>query len=125
RIVARAIAGEESPYRLLVARLVARDRRHEAVGRVPGALDPVGDGVRVACLVDQPAQGDRGTAGLVVEPVPVARQQRDLAGDDAQPWPSGGAGGLRRVDGMVVEALQDGLVCPAQVEVDRTCSLLL
>ncbi|RYY58821.1 MAG: DUF2239 family protein, partial [Comamonadaceae bacterium] len=49
-------------------------------------------GVHAARVFHQLAQGDRGAAGLAVEPVPVARQERDLARDHAELGPADTAG---------------------------------
>src|SRR5690606_21606015 len=107
-----AVTPVEGAVGLLEARPVAGQRGHRAARRrrgPPGARPRrlVADG-----LLDESAQGRRRASRLVGQPVPVPREQRDLAGDDAQLGPAGPA---RLGSGQV--ALEDLLEGPAQLEV--------
>src|SRR5512139_3809107 len=79
-----ALAAPERPRCLLEAGQVAGQRAHRAVGRFAGLACLFLRTAGAARALHQPAQRHRGTAGLPAQPVPMARQQGDLAGDHAQ-----------------------------------------
>ena len=90
-IEAFALTGKQGSGRFFETRSIARHRAHEAIGRLlrsPDAILVIADAPR---LIDQLAQRDGGAAGLAVEPVPVPRQQRDLACNDPEPGAAGAA----------------------------------
>src|SRR5438128_2689498 len=94
RIKTRPIAGEQRARGLLEVRKIARHRRHEAVSDFARTAHAVRAAAGAARLLDQLAQRDRSAAGLTCEPVPMARQQRDLARDDAKLRTAGAARGF-------------------------------
>ena len=83
--------------------------------------------MRDAGLVDEPADRGRGTARLRGEPVPVAREERDLAADDTEARAAGAAVRVCGVAGVGpawrrVESEYPGEELhwrAAQIEVDR------
>ena len=91
----RGIPGEEGPGRLFEAGQVSGHGRHESVGRLLRPPSPIPAGVRSPRLLDQFPERDGRTARLAAQPFPMTRQQRDLAGDDAQLRPPSTAGCVR------------------------------
>src|SRR5689334_22875991 len=77
---------EQRADRFLEMRPVAGHRVHETIGGLLREADAIGAGVVAPRLVDQFADRDRGAALLLRQPVPMPRQQRDLARDDAELW---------------------------------------
>src|SRR4029079_9842238 len=84
--------------------------RGDAVAR---AASPLGSRLSLACLVDQTADCGRDAVRLVLEPIPVTREQRDLASDNAELWPAGTGFG-----GPGARPLEDVVERSAEVEVD-------
>jgi hypothetical protein len=84
----RRIGSEQGAARLLESRKVSGHGGHEAVGGLAGLADAIVGGVVATGLLDQFSQCDGSSAGLGAEPFPVPRQEGDLAGDDAELWPS-------------------------------------
>ena len=75
---------------------------HEAVGAVLGPANQVISRSRLAFLVDKPPQPRRGPATLVIQPLPVSRQQGDFAAPYAQFGPPTGlfGGYFRATSGL-------------------------
>lgn len=71
------IIGKQGAGGFLETRQVTGQRRHDAIGCI--ARGAAFAGARPARRIDQPAQRDGGAARLRRQPVPMARQQRDLA----------------------------------------------
>ena len=94
------VARIKRPRRLLVARLVPGQRRHETIRRLLRQPPPVRARMAHAGGVHQLAQRDRSAARLRGEPVPMPRQERDLARHHAQLRPSRPARGLGRCSGV-------------------------
>ena len=125
------IAGEERARCVLVARQVAGDGGHEAVGRLLSCAHRIGAAARAARVVDQLAQGDRCAARLGIEPVPVAREERDLTRNDAELRTSGAAtNGVRgffvlcaRRRGGVARA--DFLVRASEIQLDLAAGVVV
>lgn len=80
---AGAVVGEEGAGGFFEAGEVAGEGGEEAVSGFLGLADLVAGGVGAAGVVDEAAEGDGGAAGLGGEPVPVAGEEGDFAGDDA------------------------------------------
>ena len=116
---ALVVLREERAGRLLVAGQVPRHRGHEAAGRL--ASEPRTFLARSALprLVDEAAQRGRDAVRLLLEPVPVPRQQRHLAAHDSQARPTRArAPGRRR-------PFDDLLGRAPEVEVDLAPGLVL
>jgi hypothetical protein len=79
-----AVVCKERPRGFFEARQVAGDGRHESISRFLGGADAVAIAARAPRFVNQPAQRDRRAPGLEIQPVPMARQERDLFRDDTQ-----------------------------------------
>src|SRR4029450_5031807 len=83
---ASAVVGEQRACRLLKSGQVATDGGDEPVRRLLGSADAIAVATSPAGRIDKLPQRYRGSAGLNVQPVPVAGQQGHLAGDDAEAW---------------------------------------
>lgn len=130
---ALVVAGEEGARGLLELRLIPERGRHETIGGFERAAPAVGGGARGPGLLDESPEGRRGAPGLRGEPLPVARQERDLARDDAEPRAAGAAamglillGALwcaGRSGGRVREAREHVVETPAEVEFEGLARL--
>jgi len=83
---AAAVVPVESPRRLLVPCQIARHRRHEPLRRIQRR--PRASLLLASGLIHQPAQRRRSAVRLLLQPLPVTRQQRDFPADHAQPRPT-------------------------------------
>src|SRR6185312_12554636 len=109
-----AVAAPQRARGFLVTGEVARDHAHEAIGGFAGEAGAVLRAAVAAGILHQLAQGDRGAAGLAVEPVPVARQQGHLARHHAE---AGAAGAARHIGARGRPQAREHLV-RAAAEVD-------
>ena len=75
---------EQGARCLLETRPVAGHDGHEPVGGLLRLADTVLAPVRASCHLNELAQCDRCPSGLGIEPIPMPRQQRDFARDDAK-----------------------------------------
>src|SRR3954469_8675152 len=82
---------KQGPRRLLETGPVAGHDGHEPVGGLLRLADAILALVRTPGLLHEFAERDRSSTGLGVEPIPVPRQQRDLARDDPQLRTAGSA----------------------------------
>src|SRR3954469_16565780 len=78
------VVGEQGARGFLEAGAIAGHDRHEVIGGVSGGAGAIAVAAGAARFLDQFSQCHRGAAGLGAEPFPVPRQQRHLAGDDAE-----------------------------------------
>jgi len=121
----RAVLRVERTRRLLEVGEIAGHSPHERAGRLACEARALLVGLALSRVVDEPADGSRDPLGLLLEPLPVARKERDLARDHAELGPTrprlrgGGFGGGR---GMAHEHLVEG---PAEVEVDLPPGVVL
>src|SRR4029079_11666387 len=103
----------ERAGRFLEVGQVAAHRPHEAGDAVAKAAGALGSRLSLACFIDQTADCGRDAVRLVLEPIPVAREQRYLASDNAELWPAGtgfGGPGARPLENVIERS--------AEVEVD-------
>ncbi|MFN7979829.1 MAG: hypothetical protein U0P30_16970 [Vicinamibacterales bacterium] len=77
-------AREERTEGVLEPWQIAGQRRHDAVGHFLRTTHAIAAHAGAARLVDEPSQRHRRATGLAVEPLPVPRQQRHFARDDAE-----------------------------------------
>lgn len=116
QIKAGAIVGEEGAGRFLVAGEIAAQGGHDPVGHLLRLTLRVRIDGLAPRLIDKPPQSRRRAAGLACEPVPMARQEGDLPGCDAELWAS--AGGFWRAGGNW-QSGEDLLDRASQVELHR------
>src|SRR3954471_9063510 len=83
-VEAVAVTGKQGARCLLETGPVAGHDGHEPVRGLLRLADAILAFVRTPGLLHEFAERDRSPAGLGVEPIPVPRQQRNLARDDAQ-----------------------------------------
>lgn len=86
---AMEVVGVQRPRRLLEARQISGEGPEELPHRVARRALRGGVALPSARLVDEPAERCGDALRLRLEPLPVARQQRHLAGHDAQLRPTG------------------------------------
>src|SRR5687767_11068905 len=86
------VVGEERARRLLEPGQVAGDSREKPVRRLLGSTNAIAVAARTTGRIDELSQRHGGSPWLNVQPIPVARQQRHLASDDAEPGASTAAG---------------------------------
>ena len=67
---------------------ISQQRAHNGIGGFLGLAAPCMRRALFAGLLDEFAQGDRGPALLLGQPVPVPGKQRHLSSDYAQLWPA-------------------------------------
>lgn len=105
------IACEQRPKCFFVAWFVARESRGETISGLLRAAEAILPVIRSYGVFDQFAKCDGSATGLGGEPIPVAGQQGDFSGDDAELRTPGlfgnrGEAGSGRVDllaGLIVE----------------------
>jgi hypothetical protein len=78
------VVGEEGPGGFFEAGEVAGHGGEEVVGGFLCRADAVTVAAGFPGFVDEAAEGNGGSARLVVQPIPMAGEQRDFAGDDAE-----------------------------------------
>jgi hypothetical protein len=125
---ARQVPRVERAHGFFKARQIAAHCRQEAVRPVLRAADLLAGVPLLARHFHQLAQRDRSAAGLRIEPVPVTRQQGDLARDDAQPRsasPGRSVFRLLRCGDLPLRARRDFLWRAAQIQVDGSAGLIL
>src|SRR4051812_19001356 len=86
-----AVTRKQGSRCLLETGPVAGHDGHEPVGSLLRLADAILALVRTPGLLHEFAERDRSSTGLGVEPIPVPRQQRDLARDDPQLRTAGSA----------------------------------
>ena len=118
---ALAVASIQRSVRLLEAREISRNRRDEAVDRVLRIARSIAVAVGDARRVDQSPQRRGRPATLALQPLPVTRQQRDLAPDDSElgaaPPSRARSAGLRLWQ-LCPKPRGDVLDRPAEIEVE-------
>src|SRR5688500_2746353 len=78
------VVGEERARRLLESGQVAGDSREKPVRRLLGSSNAIAVAARTTGRIDELSQRHGGSPWLNIQPIPVARQQRHLASDDAE-----------------------------------------
>src|ERR1700722_450528 len=113
---------EESARRLFEMRTIASHGGEKAICPLLHAAAMIATMLIARGFFDELAQGDRGAARLAGEPGPVAGQERDLAGNDAQFRPTGATPrSLARARGAQREfgAFLDVGEAAAKIDLDR------
>jgi len=83
-IEALRIPSEQGPRRFLKSGRIAGHDRHKAASRLLAPAHAILAGIGAARLLDELPEHDGGSFRLAAQPLPVARQQRDLPGDDPE-----------------------------------------
>src|ERR1700728_647208 len=121
-IEGRRVAGKQSARGLFKTGTISSHDGNETISRVLRRANPILAGVRPHGVLHQLAESNRCAARLAGKPIPVPRQQGDLAGDHAKLRASRAAlcFGRRRIAGRI--SLRHLFVRAPQIEVHLLAS---